>query len=226
MMCGNTTKSVFLKVPASELRLDDEFLKYQPKTKNEKEFKELVEDAIKSGLKDFYRPKYDPSFSEDGTSICYVPGKKPAVGKSYNWWAKVAKEFNPERKSRLGTKTEYVVFLAVLIKELVTSGKPIERAWNAVCNDSKELGHYMTSKDAKNGFEPTGSREVYGWYDLANTYKILREDGDNGGFWVAGGYCKNSSNYFPLADLYHNFGRDDEFRCRCGWLVFDSCPDC
>lgn len=223
-MCGNTAKDVFVNVPASELRLDDEFLKYQPKTKKEKEFKEQVEKAIKSGLKDFYRPKCDPSLSEEG-SICYVPGKKPVVGKSYNWWEKVAKEFCPERNSRLGTKYDYIAFVAVLIKELIASGKSIEWAWNAVYNDSKELGHYWNSKDAKHNFETTGSREICGFYDLANTGKILEEDENGIGFWIAGAHYHCFSDCYPLAGLGHVYGRNNEGHFCCGWIVFDSCPD-
>lgn len=227
MMCGNTAKSIFLKVPASELRLDDDFMKHRPKTEKERDFKKMVEEAIKSGLKDFYRPKYDPSFSEDGTSICYEPGKKPAVGKSYNWWAKTAKEFKPEQGSRLGTKTEYIAFLAVLIKELVASGKSIEWAWNAVCNDSDELGYYWDFKDSKYDFELTGSREVCGWHDLANTDKILAEDEDTGRLWFASGFFSVSSFCSPLANLeYQYYGRENSNFLSCGWLVFDNCPDC
>lgn len=215
------TVDTFVKVEASTLSLNDEFMKHEPKTKNERVFKEQVKNAIKSGLNDFYRPKYDPSFNEDCTSICYALGKKPAVGKSYNWWEKVAKEFNPERKSRLGTKTEYIAFLAVLIKELIASGKSVEWAWNAVCNDSKELGHYWNSKGAKHDFETTGSRDVCGWCDLANTCKILAEDKESGGFWLAGGYCFDGSLSNPLAFLWLNFSRNDGFNFSCGWIVLE-----
>ena len=225
----NTTcqlcEGIFKKVLASELGLDDEFLKYQPKTDAERNFKKLVETAIKNGLKDFWRPVYDPSFDDNGR-ICYEPGKKPVVRKSYNWWNKNAKNFYPERGSRLGTKTEYIAFLAVLIKELVAFGKSIEWAWNAVCNDSKELGHYWNSGDSRQDFKPTGSREVCGWYDLANSYKILNEDEETGGFWLAGGaYCDFSYGN-PLIGLYHLNFRNDTCYDGCGWLVLDSCPDC
>ena len=196
-------EGIFKLVPASQLRLDDEFLKHQPKTQDEREFKERVEKAIKSGLKDFWRPVCDPSFDDKGR-ICYAPCNKPAVGKSYNWWAKNAKEFEPERGSRLGTKSEYIAFLAVLIKELVASGKSSEWAWNAVCNNSKELGHYWNSKNSKHAFEDTGSREICGWYDLANCYKILAEDEEAGSFWLASSDYSRSSDSFPLADLYHD----------------------
>ena len=217
---------IFKRVLASELQLDDAFMKHQPKTEAERNFKYMVETAIKNGLKDFWRPTCDPSYDGNGC-ICYEPGKKPAVGKSYNLWKKNAKDFCPEQGSRLGTNTEYIAFLAVLIKELLNSGKSVEWAWNAVCNDSKELGHYWNSANSKHAFEDTGSREVCGWYDLANCYKILAEDKENGGFWLAGGDYGKRSYSFPLADMNH-----DDYRyvdaCDvggCGWLVFDHCPD-
>lgn len=221
MMHEKTTMGVFVKVEASELRLDDEFMKYQPKTKEQREFKELVETAIKSGLKDFWRPICDPSFDDNGR-ICYEPGNMPAVYKSYNWWEETTKNFCPERGSRLGTKTEYIAFLAVLIKELIASGKSVEWTWNAVCNDSKELGHYVNSDNAKYAYEDTGSRAVCGFYDLANVFKILAEDKESCGFWIAGGVCLDGSDYYPLASHYHYLPNDDVFIYAVGWLVLEN----
>ena len=211
-------EGIFKMVPASKLSLNDDFLKYSPKTPAEKAFMEAVKKVIKAGVQDFYRPTLDPSFDSDGR-ICYQTGMKPAVGKSYNWWYEHSKKFCSERKSRLGTKSEYIAFLAVFIKEMVASGKSLEWAWNAVCNDSKELGHYWNSNDAKHAFEATGNREACGWRDLANTYKILTEDKEAGGFWLAGGYYNNFSFNFPLADLYHYCERNNDFSNSTGWLV-------
>ena len=214
-------EGIFKRVPASELRLDDDFLNYQPKNFAENNLKCFVQTAIKNGLKDFWRPVYDPSFDDNGC-ICYHPGNMPAVGKSYNWWYKHAKAFCPERGSRLGTNSEYGVFLAVLIKELVASGKSVEWAWNAVCNDSKELGHYWESKDAKHDFETTGSRDICGWYDLANAYKILAEDEEASGYWLAGGGYRNFGDRRPLAGLFLDFDWRNWNFFGCGWLVLET----
>ena len=210
-------------VEASKLSLDDEFMKYKPQTNHEKAFKKLISEAIKSGLKDFYRPVLDPSFNDDMTGICYEFGKKPAVGKSYNWWVNTAKEFM--QNSRLGTRYEYVAFLGLLIKKLVESGWSISKSWRAVCTDSKKLGHYWNSSDAKHAFEDTGSREVCGFYDLANTFKILAEDKETGGFWLAGGFCNFISGDYPLADLDLIFNRDGGSINSVGWLVLDCSTD-
>ena len=188
-----------------------------------KKFKKLLTNAIKSGLKDFYRPKLDPSFEDSKhDDICYSAGNKPAVGKSYNWWSKTAKAFCPERNSRLGTKTEYIVFLGVLIKRLVDEGWKVAGAWYAVCNYSEDLGHYWNSKNSKHEFEDTGSREICGFFDLANTYKILAEDEEAGGLWLAGGNFKGNSYDIPLADLGHNGNQDNGHNRSVGWLVLEK----
>ena len=209
----------YRRVEAESLSLDDEFMKHKPKTERERATKTLIELAIEKEVKNFYRPIMDPSFTKTGENICYEKGRGPAAGKSYNWWKKVAEEYCPERNSRLGTRLEYGAFLGVLIKNLVADGKSISWAWNAVCNDSKDLGHYWNSENAKHKVEPTGSRQICEYYDLANTCKILAEDDEAGGFWLAGGcYCNGSNNY-PLAALNHSNHCNNDNDHSVGWLV-------
>ncbi|MBP3284928.1 MAG: hypothetical protein J6M02_05465 [Clostridia bacterium] len=216
-----TEDGMFVLIEASKLSQEDAFMKHKPRTEEEEIFKERLVSAIRRGVKDFYRPRIDPSFTKDGNGICYKAGKKPAVGKSYDWWDKVAKKFNPARKSRLGTMSEYVAFLGVLIKTLVAEGWSVEEAWDAVCNDSKTLGHYRNSEDTKQGFEPTGSREVYGFFDLSNAWKILSDNGGAGGFWWASGNYHYNGYGKPLADLYHDDDCDCNFSNGVGWIVYE-----
>ena len=216
------TYDQFILVPASKLSFTDKFMvRHTPKSDEEKAFKELLTEVIKSGVSDFYRPKLDPSLDKQG-KICYQAGLKPAVGKSYNWWEKNAKKFCPDRKSRLGTKSEYVAFLGVLIKKLVESGWGVDLAWYAVCNSSGYLGHYYNSIDALHNFEPTGSREICGFCDLANAFKILTDDKENSGFWVAAGYYYSFGRDYPLAGLYRSSSRDDGSDYGVGWLVLEK----
>ena len=197
--------------------MDDDFMKYQPQTEMEVKTKDLIAEAIVFKVKNYYRSVMDPSFTING--IDYIAGVMPAVGKSYNWWKEMAEKYAPYRKSRLCTRREYGAFLGVLIKMLVAEGKSVEWAWNAVCNDSKELGHYWNSENAKHEFEPTGSRCICGFYDLANTCKILAEDEEVGGFWLAGGACNDGSSCEPLAVLYHHTVRNNDYYHSVGWLV-------
>lgn len=203
-------------VEASKLSLKDAFMSHKPKTKAEKKFKATLTEVIENGIEDFYRPTIDPSFADkEKTKIHYMAGERPAVGKSYNWWKETVKDSD----FCLGTKAQYVAFLGVRIKMLVAKGWICCEAWDAVCNDSKNLGHYWNSDNAKHQFEDTGSREICGFFDLANTYKILAEDEEAGGFWLAGGcYCIYGLGH-PLADLALNDKYFDNRDYSVAWLV-------
>lgn len=162
----------FIMIEASKLSLQDDFMDYEPKSRQEAEVKNVLTEAIKSGeLEDFYRPKYDPSFDEDG-NLQFVPGRKPAVGFSFSDWLRIAEEFWPERKSRIGTKWEYYAFLGVLIKKMVESVMDKQDAWHMVCTDSSDLGHFASS-DRGLELAETGSHLSYGFCDLGNTSKLI-----------------------------------------------------
>lgn len=202
-------------VEAESLSRKDKFLKYRPKTAKEKRTKALILEAIKSGVKNFYRPFCDPSITEDDR-IQFVAGQKPLIDKTYEWWIKAAKEYNPERNSRLGTRLEYGAFLGVLIKKLVEEGNPIEWAWLTVCWDSESLGHYWNSVEAKHTFELTGSRGIFGFCDLANTTKVLV--GEDDGLWNVSGSCFALSYVMPISYMaYEKFYR--EAYGSVGWVV-------
>ena len=214
----------FILVEAENLSLDDDFMKYVPRTYKEDVTKQLISETIRIGVKNFYRPKCDPSFSRDGESICFVPGNLPAVGKTITWWNFTAIRYSTERNSRLGTYIEYLAFLGVLIKKLVEEGNSVEWAWNAVCNDSRKLGHYWNSRGARHNFETTGSRCVCGYCDLANTYKMLAKDMNAPGYWVVGGnynfvgYCAPLASFEPDRDLF-SF---NEINYIVGWVILEK----
>lgn len=205
-------------VKASTLSLDDEFLKYKPKTEQQKTFKKSLVKAIKSGLIDFRAQRMDPSFDKNGR-IYYQAGEKPAVGKSTNWWKENAKEFLPEKNSREGSTKERIAFLGLLIKYLIEKeGYTVSDAWKAVCDQSKDLGHYWDSKDAKYDFEPTGSRKIGEWFDLANAYKITVDD-EASGFSLFGGFYSSFGDDYPLADVDNFNNSNGNHNDSTGWLV-------
>lgn len=213
---GSNTKDNCILIEASKLSLKDAFMTHKPKTEAEKRFKATLTEVIKSGIEDFYRPVMDPSFADKKmTKIHYMAGENAAVCKSYNWWKETVKD----SKYCLGTKAEYMAFLGVLIKMLVAKGWTVDDAWNAICNDSEKLGHYRYSENTKHQFEKTGSREICGFFDLANTYKILAEDKTAGGFWLAGGDYNSIGSGNPLADLELNHYYEDTHWSGVAWLV-------
>lgn len=203
---------------ASTLSLEDEFLKHEPETNQQTRFKNALISAIKSGLSDFRAQRMDACFDEEG-NICFKAGMKPAVGKSPNWWKETAKKFMPEKGSRLGTTKERIAFLGLLIRYLIEEkGYTVSNAWKAVCDQSKDLGHYWDSENAKHDFEDTGSRQVGEWYDLANTYKITVDD-EAGGFSLIGGFFGDNGGYCPLAGVFGVDFPGSGYNNSVGWLV-------
>ena len=203
-----------ITVEGSDSQIYFDMLKYAPASETEKEFLEFLKEAVDAGVKTFKVPVCDPSIDENG-SLQFVAGCKPAVGYSYN----ELKEIAIKNGVQLGSKKQYVIFLATIIHRLVEEGWSKADAFFSVCTDSTQLGHYWNSEKARHDFEVTGSRKIAGKCDLANTYKILRNDERAGGFWVAGGIFNVGGDIRPLADLciYNNYdGRCDG---SVGWFV-------
>ena len=209
-------------VELSKLSPKDSFMQYMPESAQGRLIKGMIYEVMARGVKDFYRPVCDPSLTKDGEHIFYEFGNLPAVGKSYDWWERTAKEFNPKRCSRLGTRLEYFGFLGVLLKKMVLEGWDVKEAWEAVCVDSRGIGRYANNPRSIFELEPTGSREVCGFYDLANTYKILAEDTVGTGCWIFGGSYRCKSYRNPIADEiyfeYHTTSNPNAV----GWIVFEK----
>ena len=203
-----------ITVEGSDSQVYFDMLKYAPASETEKEFLEFLNEAVDAGVKTFKVPVCDPSIDENG-SLQFVAGCKPAVGYSYN----ELKEIAIKNGVQLGSKNQYVLFLATIIHRLVEEGWSKADAFFAVCTDSTQLGHYWNSEKARHDFEVTGSRKIAGKCDLANTYKILRNDERAGGFWVAGGIFNVGGDIRPLADLCLCNYYDGRYDGSVGWFV-------
>ena len=216
-------EELFPIVEVSKLSLFDDFLKHIPETKNQENFYNEVVEIINSKIEDFRVPIYDPSFERDplNVKITFVPDTIPAMNISPDVWKNIALKIIPNRHSRLGSRKQYIAFLAVLIKELINEKKyTVSEAWKMICDDSAVLGHYYNSWSAKHGIEPTGCRKVVYWYDLANTSKILFDD-EKGKFLLAAG---NFNIYSYRKPLYYFESIDHIFaahNCCVGWIVTD-----
>ena len=210
-------KEMFVLVEASKLSMNDDFIKHATKSDKQKSIKDMLVSVIQNGVKDFWCPKVDPSLDEDG-NICFEFGQQPETEKSYTWWSDNAKTVNPERKSRLGTKSEYIAFIGVLIKALVADGWSVDDAWYAVCDDSRKLGHYNNPENPKRYCEATGTREVCGFCDLANTAKIVADNKYNDRYWIASSYFLTD---FPIAALTYCPSSTYWVCGLVGWIVMD-----
>lgn len=203
-----------ITVEGSDSQIYFDMLKYAPASETEKEFLEFLKEAVDAGVKTFKVPVCDPSIDENG-SLQFVAGCKPAVGYSYN----ELKEIAIKNGVQLGSKKQYVIFLATIIHRLVEEGWSKADAFFAVCTDSTQLGHYWNSEKARHDFEVTGSRKIAGKCDLANTYKILKNDEKAGGFWFAGGGYYGDGGDDPLAYLNLCCNYDNHCNLSVGWFV-------
>lgn len=203
-----------ITVEGSDSQIYFDMLKYAPASETEKEFLEFLKEAVDAGVKTFKVPVCDPSIDENG-SLQFVAGCKPAVGYSYNELKKIA----IKNGVQLGSKNQYVIFLATIIHRLVEEGWSKADAFFAVCTDSTQLGHYWNSEKARHDFEVTGSRKIAGKCDLANTYKILKNDEKAGGFWFAGGGYYGDGGDDPLAYLNLCCNYDNHCNLSVGWFV-------
>ena len=206
-----------------------EWLEHQPETVRQKMVLDIYQDAKAKGrLHPFTCMTIDASVYR--WELVYQKGLPIRTDFSLKGWIDMLKEYNPSRNSRMMTRTEYECRNLFLIQKLVESGYEIAEAWKAVCDDSRKIGHYLNSDNPKNDLEPTGSREVCGFCDLGNTWKLLAEDPWETdpwkglpGIWVGGGCYYYRSTKRPVVDLDHiNYGEDPRgYKYAVGMLALD-----
>ena len=219
---GKTFEEMFPIVDIENVSLEDSFMQYEPETERGKRIKASIIAAKRIGMKNFRIPAMDPAFDDDGETIIYCAGRKPAVGKSPEWWYKNAPKFMPSKNSRLKDDLQADVVLVVMrIKYLVEEkGYKVAEAWKAICDNSEKLGHYIYLKKGKHKFETTGSRQIGKCFDLGNTCKIVKKREASGFVLFGGSYCYGSFIY-PLADAFSIIDPVDVYSFSVGELVLD-----
>lgn len=152
------------------------WINHHPTTRIQEQTLGIYLDAKKNGrLKPFTVMSIDPTVING--KLVYQKGMPIVTGYSDKEWKKMARDYNPSRNSRQTTLTEYVIRNIFLINKLIESENyEITEAWEAVCDNSSKLGHFLDSKNSKPFFEPTGSRNISGFYDLGNVSKIINCD--------------------------------------------------
>lgn len=194
-------------------------LEHKPESGEQKRLLDYILRGIELKLPPFRSPIMDPS-KENGR-VVFKLGCKPAVGQSAVWWRENWKAFLPMKNSRSGTEFHWAAILGEVMMHLVEEENySVSEAWKAVCDDSRNLGHYWNSDGAKHYFEPTGSRKVGKFYDLANTCKVL-EKWDGSGFLLGSGYYGNNSKGCPLADIATYYFPCDIYQNSVGLVVMD-----
>lgn len=189
-------ETMFQIVNIEDIILKEErFMQYIPEKRDEARVKDNITRAKEIGMKNFRIPIMDPSLSDDGKTIIYCPGKRPAIDKPVIWWYENIPKIMPEKNSRMCDDMEYDVFLGIMqIKQLVDNGCEVRKAWKKICTDCFEHKEIK-----KSDLELTGSRLSGKFYDLPNTYKIVKKR-DASFFVFLGGRASYFNGYdYPLA---------------------------
>lgn len=214
-MNNNCLEIDTIKVESTNSKKYVSLMSYIPNDEREVQFKRELCDAISIGVNEFHVPICDPSINEQG-GISFVPGNKPALGYSFTELQDIAKK----NDIRLGTKEEYYLFVGTIILSLISQGWSEKDAWHAVCSDSRGLGHYSDSENAKRDYEVTGSRKVAGKCDLANTFKILAKTRYGNSFLIASGNCNASGFISSIATTVLSCNFENPLTNAVGWFVF------
>ena len=219
---------IWLPESPLECRIDPrsfegEWIEHQPTTKRQEETMMIYQDAKDKGrLHPFTCMTIDPSV-KDG-KLVYQKGMPIRTIFSYRQWEKMIINYNLSRNSRMMTRTEYVCRNLFIIQKMVEeSGYKIEVAWRKLCDASEEIGHYCDSDNFRECFEPTGSRNVCGFYDLGNAYKLIKEDPwkETRVFLAAGGDCLARGWESPVADIGYLGDVDYVAKYGVGMLAMD-----
>lgn len=127
--------------------------------------------ALNNKPKEGYRwiPSYEPT--RIGNNLAFVPGETVLCSWgqiSYHDWKVMATNYSPNNGSRVAFDTTYFLLLLRWLKDGIAT---IEQ----LADDSKDIGHYYDSEDAKDFAEKTGERFFGGLFGFAgNTFKIVQ----------------------------------------------------
>ena len=165
---------------------------------------DILEALANKPKKGVWLPVFEPSADKNG-NLRFVKDAIPLTGKmNAKEWKEKAREYSPENKSKMCSKTTYILMLLRWLKDQVAT-------YEQIVYDSSELGTYFLSRT--NGEEPvkTGQRKFGGLYGfVGNTYKIIENTDPYSAyrFLMAGGDCNNDGG-FHCASKYGVL-RDDE----------------
>lgn len=213
----------FLKlIEVSTLSKRDKIFRYKPKSHSQEIVKNGIFKAIDMKLKNFMVFTISPSLDENGKLI-YKKGTYPIIEKSVEWVYQKSQELYPERNSRIGDENHYYAFLGYFIKYLVEEKKEsIDNAWYIVCDDSKIIGNYFNTELTENKLEKSGSRAIGEFYDLGNTYKIIRDSSSETKFSLAGGCYKDLSYLQYLSNIMPLISVKKDIKNAVPWIICDE----
>ena len=169
-------------------------------TEMQKKFRVYLMNALENMPEEGFRwiPVYEPS-KNDGDNLKFDSGENVFIGLTSYKWEEALQSYSLENGSRMSSIITYFLLLLRLLKDGFAT---IEQ----LADDSKEIGHYRDSENAKYEFEKTGERQLGGLYGLAgNTYKIVKNLKSCSGFSILGGDYRSYGLNCSLASVVPDF---------------------
>ena len=162
------------------------------KTDREKAFLKIVKEAVRNVNYDYCIANLEPSVEKG--KIYYAENHDVGVKFSCNQWGQMARDYKPERGSRLCNLHELFIWYALRI---------VNKLWTLdyVANDSSSAGNYWNAPESSKAMDKTGAKECGGYRDgQGNTYKIVTREG---GYALVGGYYYLDGDLYPVADVFY-----------------------
>ena len=161
-----------------------------PTTEAQKEFLEIVSEALGFIHYSYRISAIEPSMKENGC-LFFEAGKPVEVRLSLKEWRDKCKGFAPVWNSRMASIHELYLWYAWRV---------LKGYWTLeyICDDSSDGANYFTSPNPSHKCEVSGSRMIGGFADgTGNSYKIASY---GYGIAVCGGKYDDYGNVFPVAD--------------------------
>jgi len=141
-----------------------------------------VREALRVVNYDYWIANLEPSVANG--KIYYAEGNDVGVGFVDSKWKQMAKEYDPERGSRMATLHELFLWYALRIANGLWTLHYVE-------SNSNTAGNYWSAPGAAGAIEKTGARECGGYRDgQGNSKKIVTyksECAQVGGYWLDDG---------------------------------------
>ena len=186
----------FTKISKKERDMVKTWLETQNEVENsfycKDQFLRFVKKAVESIDYDYWIATIEPSVANE--KIYYAAGEEVGTGFKCEQWYKMAKEYAPERCSRMAKITELFLWYAIRV---------VDGSWTLdyITKDSSSAGNYKNAPNSTKNMEKTGARKCGGYKDgQGNSYKIVTVDNL---FGIVGGDYYNDGVECPVCTTFY-----------------------
>ena len=179
----------FTKITAEDReKVKKWFAKQKGQTEREKAFLKRLAEAVQKVDYDYWIADLEPAI-ENG-KIYYAKNHYVGVGFSCKQWNQMARDYKPERDSRLCNQYELFIWYALRIANSLWT-------LDYVANNSSSAGNYWNAPKSSECRDKTGAKECGGYRDgQGNSYKIVNRDN---GYAIVGGDYNDAGENYPVA---------------------------